>query len=457
MPVQRLSPQERRASFEEVDRPYDREAALAEAARCIRCAHPFCEEGCPARSPIRTWIERLAAGDVDGAFDSMSTVSSLPAICGRVCPVERQCEGACVLGRKAEPIAIGMLERFVGDEAIGRGPVEDRALRTGRRVAIVGSGPAGLAAAGALALRGHGVTVLEALPLLGGVLAWGIPSFVLPRIPLRAELERLDRLGVRFRARFRIGDRVGVDDLLRAGFDAVLLAVGASDTVTLGIPGEGLRGVYSATDYLMLATTGRDAAGRRVALPARGARVVVVGGGDTAIDVARTAVRLRAADVRVLYRRGLAHMPARREAVMLAVEEGVLVEERTVVRRILGTTRLEALECAPTSLGGTDASGRPAPVAEPSGTILRLADAMVVAVGYRPEGWLTRTGLPLRDDATIIADTDGRTSRPGVFAAGDVVHGPDRVVTAMAAGRRAASAIHAYMRSEPPAMAPSSR
>lgn len=445
IPIRRLAPKERRGSFEEVDRPYTWEEARAEAARCIRCARPFCEEGCPAGSPIRTWIEHVAEGDIEAAFRSISSASSLPSICGRVCPVERQCEGACVLGRKADPIAIGMLERRVGDEMVLRGPLRHAGRPPGHRTAIVGSGPAGLAAAGELALGGERVIVLEALPMLGGVLAWGIPPFVLPPHPLRAELVRLRRLGVRFRTRTRIGAGLGVDDLFGLGFEAVILAVGASGPLRLGIPGEDLAGVYSATDYLMLAATGRARRGGPASLPPKGSRVAVVGGGDTAIDVARTAARLGAADVRVLYRRDAERMPARRDGVAQAREEGVIVDERSVVLAVVddGSGRVGAILRAPASPDvGDGGEGRgPAPVT--ADRAFWPFDAVVVAIGYRPEEWLARTGLELRPDGTIVCDAAGRTSRPGLFAAGDVAHGADRVVTAMAAGRRAAGAVYA--------------
>lgn len=446
-PIQRIPVETRVRTFDEATLPYTFEEARREAARCIQCARPFCEEGCPARSPIRTWLARVAEGDLAGAHDAIRTASNLPAICGRVCPVERQCEGACVMGRKGEPIAIGMLERFVADEAIARGLGARRPAWTGRHVAIVGAGPAGLTAAGDLAERGHTVTVFEALPVLGGILVWGIPPFVLPRRPLAAELARLARLGVHFWTRARIGGDGALDTLFRTGVDAVVLCVGASRPRPLGVRGEGLDGVYQATDYLMLATVGRARRRARRSLPRESARVAVIGGGNTAMDVARTAVRLGAGEVKVIYRRSEAEMPARAEERARAWEEGVELIASTVPLAVVGDRegRVIALDCARTSAGPPDPSGRPAPVIEPRSRFRIAVEAVAAAIGYEPDPWVARLGLATNADGTLRVDADGRTSRPGVFAAGDVAHGADRVVTAMAVAKRAARATHDFL------------
>ena len=446
-PVRRLPPEDRVRTFDEVTLPYSPADAQREAARCIQCARPYCEEGCPARSPIRTWIRLVARGDLAGAYRALRVASNLPAICGRVCPVERQCEGACVMGRKGEPVAIGMLERFVADDAIARVLRAERRPSSGRRVAVIGSGPAGLTAGGDLAELGHEVTIFEALPVLGGVLAWGIPRFTLPRQPLEAELARLARMGVVLQPGTHVDVDSGLLALFRAGFRAVVLCVGAGRARALGIPGEGLPGAYEARDFLMLASLGRVWRAQPVRLPASGARVAVVGGGDTALDVARTAVRLGAREVLVIYRRTEAEMPARADERARAWEEGVVLRGSTVPLAVVGDVRgrVIALECLRTVPGPRDATGRPRPVPVPASRFRLPVDAVVSATGFVPDPWIARLGVPANADGTVRADADGRTSRAAIFAAGDVVRGPDRVVTAMADAKRAARAAHEYL------------
>lgn len=445
--VRRLGPEERVRTFDEVTLPYSPADAQREATRCIQCARPSCEEGCPARSPIRTWIRLVARGDLAGAYRAMRAASNLPAICGRVCPVERQCEGACVMGRKGEPIAIGMIERFVGDDAIARGLSRERRLSSGRRVAVIGSGPAGLIAAGDLAELGHDVTIFEALPVFGGVLAWGIPRFTLPRHALDAELVRLAALGVVLQPGTHVGIDSGVTTLFQAGFRAVVLCVGAGRARALGIPGEGLQGVYEARTFLMLASLGTAWRATPAVLPTPGARVAVVGGGDTALDVARTAVRLGAREALVIYRRLESAMPARADERARAWEEGVVVRESTAPLAVVGDARghVIALECLRTVPGPRDATGRGRPVAVPASRFRLAVDAVVSATGFAPDPWIARLGVPVNADGTVRADADGRMSRAATFAAGDVVRGPDCVVTAIAGAKRAARATHEYL------------
>lgn len=444
-------PRERRVrTFDEVTLAYSFADAEREAERCIQCARPYCEEGCPARSPIRTWVRLVAQGDLAGAYRTLREANNFPAVCGRVCPVERQCEGACVMGRKGEPIAIGMLERFVADEASPRRFPAERRPSSGRRVAVIGSGPAGITAAGDLAQLGHDVTIFEALPVFGGVLAWGIPRFTLPRRTLEAELARLTDLGVTLHPGSRVTVDSGLTALLRAGFHAAVLCIGADRPRALGIHGEGLAGAYDGKEFLMLASLGTAPDGKPIALPAPGARVAVVGGGDTALDVARTAVRLGAREVLVTYRRTETEMPARADECAKTWEEGVLLRESTVPLAVVGDDhgRVTALECLRTVPGPRDPTGRPRPLPVPASRFRLSVDAVVSAVGFAPDPWIARLGLPATTNGTVRVDVEGRTGRTGLFAAGDVVRGPDRVVTAMADAKRAARAVHEYLTRE---------
>ena len=445
--VRRLAPEQRVRTFDEVTLPYSPADARREAARCIQCARPYCEAGCPAGSPIRTWIRLVARGDLIGAYRALRAASNLPAICGRVCALERQNEGACVMGRKGEPIAIGMLERFVADDAISRGLSAVRRPSSGRRVAVIGSGPAGLTAAGDLAELGHEVTIFEALPVLGGILAWGIPRFRLPRHALEAELARLAGMEVLLQPGTHVNIDSGLTALFRAGFRAVVLCVGAGRARALDIPGEGLPGAYEARDFLMHASRGTAWRATPAALPAPGARVAVVGGGDTALDVARTAVRLGAREALIIYRRTEAEMPARADERARTWEEAVVLRESTVPLAVVGDARgrVIALECLRTVPGPRDATGRPRPVAVPASRFRLPVDAVVNATGFLPDPWIARLGVPVNADGTVCADAEGRTSRAAIFAAGDVVRGPDRVVTAIADAKRAAAVTHEHL------------
>ncbi|WKZ83489.1 MAG: NADPH-dependent glutamate synthase [Acidimicrobiia bacterium] len=446
-------PKKRRRDFEEVALGLDPDVARLEAARCLVCRHPTCVDGCPVRVRIDRFLPLLAEGDLEGAARVVHEDNALAAVCGRVCPQESQCEGACVLSRKGVPVAIGALERFVADH--GPRPEPGTAAATGRKVAVVGSGPSGLTCARDLARLGHSVTVFEALHRPGGVLAYGIPSFRLPGDVLDEEIAFLEALGIEFVTDAVIGPGETIDDLFVAGYDAMFLGVGAGLPRFPDLPGEDLVGVFSANEFLTrINLMGAGRPGAATPIPnMKGARVVVVGGGNTAVDAARTALRLGAAEVRILYRRDRPDMPARLEEVEHALEEGVLLEALVAPVDFVGdggaVTGVRIVSMRP---GDPDATGRrrPEPVAGSERQI--AADLVVVAIGNDPNPLLLRTTSELdrTDRGTIVVDpATGSTSIPGVWAGGDVVTGGATVIQAMGAGRRAAAAIDAHLREEP--------
>lgn len=453
---------ERRDSFDEVALGFGEDAAILEAQRCLLCRRPPCVAGCPVGVQITDFIALLAAGDVAGAADAVQRDNSLPAICGRVCPQEVQCEGECVLARKGKAIAIGALERYVADwqrlhgaTTVAQPPPEP----SGRRVAVVGSGPAGLACATDLVRLGHRVTVFEALHRLGGVLAYGIPEFRLPRDVVSVEIDQLRRLGVEFATDVVIGRAESVDELLGDdGFDAVFVGTGAGLPRFLDIPGENLVGVYSANEFLtrvnLMGAHLPDAA--TPLCPVAGMRVAVFGGGNTAMDAVRVAVRLGAAEALLVYRRTEEEMPARLEERRHAVEEGVVLRLLTAPVGLLGDDcgRLTGMRLQRLELGEPDADGRRRPVPVPGSEWEEPVDVAVVAVGNDPNPLLLAAtpDLVTTGRGTLAADpVSGATSKPGVFAGGDIVTGGATVIQAMGAGRRAAAAIDAYLRQEQPA------
>ncbi|MDJ0954292.1 MAG: NADPH-dependent glutamate synthase [Acidimicrobiia bacterium] len=445
-------PEERASSFAEVNLGYTAEMAKLEAMRCLECAKPKCVAGCPVGIEIDKFIRLVADGEIGAAAEVIQRDNLLPAICGRVCPQENQCEGDCVLAKKERPIAIGHLERYVADYVRSEGfeHVAASAERTGKSVAIIGSGPAGLACAGDLIQSGHEVTVYEALHEPGGVLVYGIPEFRLPKDIVKAEIAGLEELGVRFETNAIVGRTYTLDELM-AGNDAVFIGVGAGLPRFLEVPGENLIGVYSANEFLTRVNLmkayldGNDTP----VLDVQGKRVVVFGGGNTAMDAARTAQRLGAGDVRVLYRRTEAEMPARREEVRHAREEGIIFDFLVSPTELHGEDGLlTGLTVQKMELGEPDDSGRrrPQPIA---GELERFdTDLAVVAIGNGPNPLLLSTCPELertRWGTIAVDEATGRTSMPGVFAGGDIVTGGATVILAMGAGRRAATSIEDWL------------
>lgn len=445
-------PAERARSFSEVNLGFTAEMAKLEAMRCLECARPKCVEGCPVGIHIDEFVGFVAGGDIEAAARVIQRDNLLPAICGRVCPQEHQCEGACVLAKKDRPLAIGHLERYVADYirdeglALVTAPTET----TGRRIAIVGSGPSGLACAGDLIQAGHTVTVYEALHEPGGVLVYGIPEFRLPKEIVAAEIAGLEELGVRFETNAIVGRTHTLDELLEEN-DAVFIGVGAGLPRFLDIPGENLIGVYSANEFLTRVNLMKAylATSDTPVLDVRDRRVVVFGGGNTAMDAARTAQRLGAGDVRILYRRTEQEMPARREEVRHAREEGINFDFLVSPTEFFGTDGvLTGLTVQEMELGEPDDSGRrrPRPI---EGANRRLnADLAIVAIGNGANPLLLSTVPDLertRWGTIVVDEATGRTSMPGVFAGGDIVTGGATVILAMGAGRRAAASIAEWL------------
>jgi len=445
----------RATNFREVNLGFTEQLAILEAERCLQCPKPYCVDGCPVRVNIPRFIKLLREGDLAAAARSLLDDNALPCITGRVCPQEIQCEGVCLRGKRGKPVAIGHLERFVGDWAQAHPEVLEagRAAPIGRRVGIVGSGPAGLTAAGELAKLGYEVTIFEAFHAPGGVLIYGIPEFRLPKDIVQAEVERLVAAGVRIETDAVVGKTYTLAEL-RERFDALFIAVGAGLPVFLNIPGENLKGVYSANEYLTrvnLMGAWRDDADTPVL---HGQRVVVVGGGNVAMDAVRTARRLGAAEATIVYRRGRAELPARAEEVHHAEEEGVRFEFLAAPLEILGDEQrwVRGIRCIRMALGEPDASGRRRPEPVLGSEFVIDCDMVIVAIGTRANPLLTATAPELERNewGYIVTDEHGMTSIPGVFAGGDIVRGAATVILAMGDGKRAARAIDAYLRGEYP-------
>lgn len=445
--------EQRAHTFEEVNLGLTAHLATLEAQRCLQCRRPVCVDGCPVGVKINEFIDRVASGDIDGAANVIAIDNALPAVCGRVCPQEHQCEGACVLAKKERPIAIGHLERFVADAVRAERMASDVVPppRSGKRVAVVGSGPAGLACAGDLARNGHDVTVFEALHELGGVLVYGIPEYRLPKEIVAAEIDGLRRLGVDFQTNAPIGMAETIDELLES-YDAVFIGVGAGLPRFLDVPGEHLVGVYSANEFLTRVNL------MRAYLPGsdtpvydlHGRTVAVIGGGNTAMDAVRTALRLGAESASIYYRRTEAEMPARLEEVRHAREEGVTFRYLVNPVEFVGNDDgwLTGVRLQSMALGEPDDSGRRRPVVIEGSEEDVPMDVVIVAAGNTPNPMLRRSSPDLRHTrwGTIEVDRDtGRTSKRGVFAGGDIVTGGATVILAMGAGRTAAAAIEKYL------------
>lgn len=439
-------PSARRNNFREVALGYTPEQAMDEAKRCLNCKTRPCVSGCPVEIAIPDFIARVALGDFDGAYDVIAQYSSLPAVCGRVCPQEKQCERECVRGKKGEPVAIGRLERFVADHHNAN---SDSALQrpeaNGLRVAVVGSGPSGLSCAGELARRGYSVTVFEALHVAGGVMVYGIPEFRLPKAIVAREIESLGALGVEIRTDSVIGRLFSVDELFEQGYSAVYIASGAGLPRFMGIEGENAKGVYSANEFLTRINL-MKAYREDSATPVMHAkRVAVVGGGNVAMDAARCALRLGAEKVYIVYRRSEAEMTARREESEHAAEEGV--ESRMLVNpvRIFKDEKgfVSGMECIKMELGEPDASGRRSPMPVEGSEFTLDVDCVVMSIGTSPNPLIKSTTEGLETDrrGCIVVDGDGLTAREMVYAGGDAVTGSATVILAMGAGKRAARAI----------------
>lgn len=445
---------ERSHGFAEVNLGFTEQLALAEARRCLQCSHATCVDGCPVHVDIPAFVAAIDRGDLAAAARHLFHDNALPAVTGRVCPQETQCEHRCVRGRKGTSVAIGHLERFVADWARGHAAEMDDGRAAppapaGRRVAIVGSGPGGLTAAGELARRGHRVTVYEALHTPGGVLAYGIPEFRLPNEIVAAEVARLEALGVRIECNVVVGRTYTLDEL-RTDHDAVFVSVGAGLPVFLDIPGEGLKGVYSANEYLTRVNLMQAYRFPDACTPVlQGRRVVVIGGGNVAVDAVRTARRLGADDAVIAYRRGRDELPARAEEVEHAEQEGVRFELLVAPVAVEGDADrwVTGLRCVRMALGEPDASGRRRPEPVPGSEHVIPCDTVVVAVGTRANPLLTAScpELALSPAGYIGVDADGMTNLPGVFAGGDIVRGSATVILAMGDGKRVAASIDRYL------------
>ena len=453
MPTQ--EPKVRAKNFDEVALGYDYETALNEAQRCLNCKKPLCVQGCPVGINIPSFIEKIKSGDIDGAYLTISESSSLPAVCGRVCPQETQCESKCVRGIKGEPVAIGRLERYVADHA--KTTAETVAEKNGIKVAVVGSGPAGLTCAGDLIKDGFDVTVYEALHKEGGVLVYGIPEFRLPKSIVADEVNKLKNLGVRFVTNAVIGKTFTVDELFEKGYSAVFIGSGAGLPNFMNIPGESYKGVYSANEFLTRSNLMKAYKDDSDTPIMKGGVVAVVGGGNVAMDAARTALRLGAEKVYIVYRRSLTELPARKEEVEHAVEEGIkfmLLCAPTEINayhtediRDIKNGFVKSMTCIKMELGEPDERGRRSPVPVKGSEFTLPVDTVIMAIGTSPNPLIKNTtaGLETNRRGCIVTDENGATTKQGVFAGGDAVTGAATVISSMGAGKKAAKAIKEYL------------
>ena len=450
MPKQ--EPFERVKNFDEVALGYTEELAREEAGRCLNCKKPLCRDGCPVGINIPSFIESIVAGDFAAGIKVIKETNALPAVCGRVCPQEEQCELRCILGKKGGSVSIGRLERFLADWEAARGKTETpvMAALNGMKVAIVGSGPAGITVANDLALLGYAVTIFEALHEAGGVLTYGIPEFRLPKAIVKREVQYVKSLGVKLYLDYIVGKTRTIDSIL-IEFNAVFVGAGAGLPWFMGIPGENLNGVYSANEYLTRCNLMKGYRFPAYDTPIkRPARVAVFGGGNVAMDSARTALRLGADESHIVYRRSKEELPARAEEAENAEEEGVIFDYLTLPVRLIGDERgwLTEIECMKMELGETDASGRRTPIVIKGSEFRMKADAVIVAIGNSPNPLIPMStpGLAVGKKGNIVAEEEtGKTSRERIWAGGDVVTGAATVISAMGAGRRAAKSMHAAL------------
>ena len=451
MPEQ--DPKVRARNFDEVPFGYSPELAKIEASRCLQCKKSTCVAGCPVSIDIPSFIKLILQEDFLGAARKIKEMNSLPAVCGRVCPQEDQCEKVCILGKKWEPVAIGRLERFASDyeRAHGEFVMPSMAAPTGKKVAVVGSGPAGLTLAGDLIKKGHGVTIFEALHKAGGVLVYGIPEFRLPKAIVQAEVDYLQKIGVEIKTNMVVGKIYTVDELMANGYDAVFLGTGAGLPTFMNIPGENFNGVYSANEYLTRSNLMKAYLFPQYDTPiAKGKKVAVLGGGNVAMDSARTALRLGADEVYIVYRRSMKELPARTEEVHHAEQEGIQFHLLTLPVEILGSDEgwVRGMICQRMELGEPDQSGRRRPIPVPGSEFTLEVDMVIVAIGTGANPLIPSTtpDLQINKWGYIVADPEtGATSKKGVYAGGDIVTGSATVILAMGAGRKAAEAIHKYL------------
>jgi glutamate synthase (NADPH/NADH) small chain len=450
MPKQQ--PHIRRRNFNEVAFGYTPELAIEEAKRCLQCKRPFCVDGCPVEINIPGFIQCIANEEYTGAIRMLKEKNCLPAVCGRVCPQEEQCEERCVLNKKGAPVAIGRLERFAAAMEVTKAHVEMPEVDppTGKKVAVVGSGPAGITVAGDLIMLGHEVTMYEALHEAGGVLTYGIPEFRLPKAVVRREIDYIQKLGVKLITDFVVGKTKSLDSILNK-YDAVFIGTGAGLPWFMDIPGENLNGVYSANEYLTRMNLMGGFQFPRFPTPIKDhKRVAVVGGGNVAMDCARTAVRLGAKEVYIVYRRSRQELPAREEEVENAEEEGVIFQLLTLPVRLIGDENgwIKEIECLKMELGEPDDSGRRRPIPIKGSEYIMPMDACIVAIGNSPNPLIPDTvpDLEVSRRGTIVCDEEtGKTSKARVWAGGDIVTGAATVILAMGAGRKAARSMHTYL------------
>jgi glutamate synthase (NADPH/NADH) small chain len=451
-PMREQKPEVRVHNFDEVPLGYTEEEAILEAERCLQCPAPPCVKGCPVNIDIPRFIKHIKNKNYSEAIATIKETNSLPAVCGRVCPQEEQCQGACVLASRFEPVAIGRLERFCADwEAEHGQAVQETPPTNGKKVAVIGGGPAGLTAAGDLRKMGYEVTIFELFHVAGGVLMYGIPEFRLPKEIVQREISALKEMGVKIEVNKVVGQLYTIDELMSRGYDAVFVGTGAGLPRFLNIPGESLNGVYTANEFLTRTNLMRAFLFPEYDTPIKvGKRVITVGGGNVAMDSARTALRLGAEESIIVYRRSEHELPARVEEVEHAKEEGIKFELLANPVRFLGKDgAIEAVECIRMELGEPDESGRRRPLPIEGSEYVLEADTVVIAIGNGPHPLVPRTtkDLELTKRGNIIADPEtGQTSKEGVFAGGDIVTGAATVIQAMGAGKRAASAIDRYLK-----------
>ena len=450
MPKQK--PEVRRRNFDEVALGYNEKQAVAEANRCLQCPKPQCVQGCPVEVAISEFIRLIREREFDEAIKKVKEKNSLPAICGRVCPQEEQCQKGCVVGKAGDPISIGRLERFVADYELAKG-VNPPHLppSTGKKVAAIGSGPAGLTCAADLARLGHEVTIFEALHIGGGVLMYGIPEFRLPKRIVQAEINYIKRLGVKLQTDALVGRIFTIKELFEKGFSAIFIGSGAGLPQFMRLPGENLGGIYSANEFLIRVNLMKSYVFPQYDTPIRvGKSVTVIGAGNVAMDSARSALRLGAENVYIVYRRSRQEMPARAEEIENAEEEGIIFKLLTNPTRFFGDGHgwVKGMECIRMELGEPDESGRRRPVPVQGSEFVMDVDTVILAIGRTPNPIIQRTtdGLEVTKWGTIVVDeTTGKTSLEGVYAGGDIVTGEATVISAMGAGKRAAKAIHEYI------------